>query len=104
MKTRTHARTLDIFTPNNCKRMPFFKSMLNDNLKQGSAPDNNPNEYTKDTDMLATDLLDGGHKLTALENDGSSLTTVWSSCGLRIECSTDNVKVQTDQNSETNSQ
>ncbi|XP_023169322.1 uncharacterized protein LOC111598348 [Drosophila hydei] len=62
--------------------MSFFKNMLNGNVKRSPIPDEKTKE--KEIDMPTTDIFEGGHKLTALENIGSSLTTLWSSCGLNV--------------------
>lgn len=56
--------------------------MLNGNVKRSPIPDEKTKE--KEIDMPTTDIFEGGHKLTALENIGSSLTTLWSSCGLNV--------------------
>ncbi|XP_030566205.1 uncharacterized protein LOC115766422 isoform X2 [Drosophila novamexicana] len=72
--------------------MSFLKNMLNGNLKRGPVSDDKTKD--KDVDMQPTDLFEGGHKLTALENIGSSLTTLWSSCRLNVISSRENIESQ----------
>ncbi|EDW65840.2 uncharacterized protein [Drosophila virilis] len=80
--------------------MSFLKNMLNGNLKRSPVSDDKTKD--KDVDMQPTDLFEGGHKLTALENIGSSLTTLWSSCGLNVISSRENIESQAEQNSKSN--
>ncbi|XP_064536771.1 uncharacterized protein LOC135427285 [Drosophila montana] len=80
--------------------MSFLKNMLNGNLKRGPVSDDKTRD--KDVDIQQTDLFEGGHKLTALENIGSSLTTLWSSCGLNVISSRENIESLAEQKSKSN--
>ncbi|KRF94103.1 uncharacterized protein Dmoj_GI27101 [Drosophila mojavensis] len=62
--------------------MAFFKNMLSGKVKRSTVAEEKPED--NETDTQIADIFEDGHKLTALENIGSSLTTLWSSCGLNV--------------------
>ncbi|KAH8280210.1 hypothetical protein KR044_007934 [Drosophila immigrans] len=69
-----------------------FNNMMNAQKKETPVVEDTSNDT--DDDMQVNDLFEGGHKLTALENIGSSLTTLWSSCAINGIPSRENLESQ----------
>ncbi|KAL7744807.1 hypothetical protein ACLKA6_007101 [Drosophila palustris] len=70
--------------------------MLNGNIKRSPAGEDVTKDIDGDTGET-TDIFESGHRLTALENIGSSLTTLWSNCALNVISSKDNIEKQGNQ-------
>lgn len=56
--------------------MSFIKNMLK------GVTTAKTKEVNDDDEWVTSDLFEGGHRLSALDNIGSSLTTLWSNCAL----------------------
>lgn len=56
--------------------MSFIKNMLK------GVTTAKTKEVKNDDEWVTSDLFEGGHRLSALDNIGSSLTTLWSNCAL----------------------
>lgn len=57
--------------------MSFLRNVFNGNVKIKKTKENE-----NDDEWIVKDLFEDGQKLPALDNIGSSLTTLWSNCGL----------------------
>ncbi|XP_034489869.1 uncharacterized protein LOC117793608 isoform X2 [Drosophila innubila] len=76
--------------------MSLFKNMFNGNRKHSPVREDIPKDL--DGDMQTSDIFESGHRLTALENIGSSLTTLWSNCALNVISSRENIDKEINQN------
>lgn len=62
--------------------MSFIKNMLKGNVNIRGVTTAKTKEVKDDDEWATADLFEGGHRLSALDNIGSSLTTLWSNCAL----------------------
>lgn len=63
--------------------MSIMRNVFNGNVKIKKTKENE-----NDDEWIVKDLFEGGQKLPALDNIGSSLTTLWSDCGLNAPVTT----------------
>lgn len=59
--------------------MSFIRNVFNSNVKIKKTKENE-----NDEEWIVKDLFENGQRLPALDNIGSSLTTLWSNCGLNV--------------------
>lgn len=57
--------------------MSFIRNVFNGNVKITKSKENE-----NDDEWIVKDLFEDGEKLPALDNIGSSMTTLWSNCAL----------------------